>query len=298
MKHYFSYLSILCAIFLAIIGQHCTNNPISDDKSIASRKTITGEVKFNTVPDQEESSPSGVYIWLEKLNQGTFTNADGKFSFTLPAPENQPDGGLTGAFHLYVYMGNFKIANANVFLHDGKFLFSQGDLDEFGKLQNPIILEQLVAIHTRVEPTNFSTNKDNRLDVFVTLHTGDEFVGISATGAGERFISSSIFISKQDSNRQRLKTLSNSANLTTQVIGGTIGRTHHFHSSFELPANFLGEGNYKVIPYLWVVQDSLPTELIESLAAPYLKFDEGYLNIPYKREPGNFTITVPKDTSS
>ena len=49
-------------------------------------------------------------------------------------------------------------------------------------------------------------------------------------------------------------------------------------------------GNYQMVPYILVKQSGIPADLLTSLGDNVYEFHQDYLNLPFKRSGGNFTI--------
>ena len=65
---------ILLSTILLIFHLNCTNNPFGNDEISDKGRKITGTVKLT-----DNSSPQGIYVWLEAIEVGTYTDADGFF---------------------------------------------------------------------------------------------------------------------------------------------------------------------------------------------------------------------------
>ena len=61
--------------------------------------------------------------------------------------------------------------------------------------------------------------------------------------------------------------------------------------TLDIVPNYLPIGEYEIIPYILILQDNVPEELIQSLGDDVEDFGENYLNIPFKRTGGKFKVT-------
>ena len=133
----------------------CTGNPFSDDEISPGNRQISGKVEVSG-----NQNPEGVYVWLEGFNIGTRTDEQGCFQLTLPMPASQGGSaeGVAGAFNLYYYVANFNLESTRVLTRNGSFVYSQGDINSKGELNNPKFLFQNLQIRTRVTPSSLSSD--------------------------------------------------------------------------------------------------------------------------------------------
>jgi hypothetical protein len=60
--------------------------------------------------------------------------------------------------------------------------------------------------------------------------------------------------------------------------------------TLDIAPNYLPVDEYEIIPYLFILQDNVPEELIQSLGDDVEDFGENYLTIPFKRTGGEFNV--------
>ncbi|MFQ5770720.1 MAG: hypothetical protein ACE5HX_09300, partial [bacterium] len=72
----------------------------------------------------------------------------------------------------------------------------------------------------------------------------------------------------------------------------TIGSFEHKRSlSFSLLTFRLPAARYEVIPYLLVIREDVPVELLDSLGSGITALNPNYLKMPIKRLGGEFEVT-------
>ena len=59
---------------------------------------------------------------------------------------------------------------------------------------------------------------------------------------------------------------------------------------FVFSIGFFNEGIYQVIPYIQIVQEGLPEELLLSIDENIFDVNHHYLNWPIKQQPGLLTV--------
>jgi len=268
-------LSLLCG---------CTENPL--DKSTISSKSrqIHGKVRLS-----DESSSEGVYVWLEGFNIGTFTDQTGQFQVTLPPPETHgTPTGVNGVFNLYFYVANYRLSSAEVVVQNGEYLPSWGDIDANGEINGVISLRKLLRISTVVDPDTVTTSFEGPIDVQVSLQATFDSVtvvfpkiieGSSGAILLKRLESGDVFVDIPD--------MSDSTQ-TIERIGPEI---RNWNMVFNAGTGVLPEGQYEIIPYFFIEQDSMPAGLLTSLSMNVKELGPDYLKIPFKREGGLFVVT-------
>lgn len=259
----------------------CTSNPFGDDDITGGNRTISGKVTLS-----EGFSPEGVYVWLEGLDIGTTTNADGNFEIVLPPSSVQ---GVTGVFNVYFYVANFNPAIKPVAVRNGEFLYSNGELNSKGEFQSTIFLTQSLRIDIDVEPDTLNLESSGSLasaritlaavsaevSVFWPLTVGDHLAPLLFRNkdTGELFVLDSVVGGFEN-------------NDTLTILQSP--RTRLLVASVE-PAE-LSAGHYEVMPYLFVENDDVPEKLLESIVDEIGEIDEDYLNVPFKRTGGELLV--------
>jgi len=145
----------------------CTKNPFGSDEITPGNREISGKVVLS-----DDFNAEGVYIWLEGFDIGARSDANGEFKVSLPpaAAQGTPSG-VTGSFNLYFYLANYGLKSITVVTRNGEFLFSQGEINKDGELNQPKELEKFLDINTVVEPASISTSYSGVVSVDVHLVT-------------------------------------------------------------------------------------------------------------------------------
>ncbi len=140
----------LSAFFLLIsFLVSCTNNPLFDDGEARDTHILRGKVLL-----EPGEPPTNIYVWLEKLNISTTTNAVGEFRIELPRTDDLR--GYNNDLRLYYYVGNYKIQYSNVLVVDGVFQFNKYDINSDGMIKETIHLKKLLDITTTIDPDEIS----------------------------------------------------------------------------------------------------------------------------------------------
>jgi len=286
---------VLSGVILVLALTGCTNNPFETTDKITPRENkIEGTVQLD-----DGSSPDGVYVWLERLNRGSWTDRKGHFEMIFTAA-NQPGNALSGEAKLYYYLANYKIETARLAFFQGKVLYAHGDLNDEGVIKKPIILTKLLEVKIDVEPQQFPRNpvldsltmvERELIRVQLKLRSLTESVKILCPH-DELGPLAVLFFKRIDSVQQfaeMRKTRGPEAIifLADQFIGLV---PQKWETSFSLEVGHLPPGNYQIIPYFSVYQDNLPEELLESLGKNVTRPIMTYLNLPMKREGGYFKV--------
>jgi len=268
------FLSCLSlTIFLA-----CTKNPFGGDEISGGNRQIRGQVRFTNGSTQED-----IYIWLEGFDVGTRTDQGGQFQLTLPPPASQGgQGGLSGAFNLYFYLANFKLASVIVGIRNGSFLYSNGEINGKGELIKLQILYQILKIRTALGSKTVFADSNNFLAVEFNLEPQVNSAIIFFPAQVGNWISPVIF----------RRTATDEVFIFNSVIAGLAGddtitlgpdpikRT----VGVSLDRGILPRGEYEIIPYLLVKSEPVPAALIASLGEGADELGPNYLRMPFHRE--------------
>jgi hypothetical protein len=288
--------AILFYIILSILLIKCTQNPFeASDKVSPKGGKIRGGVELS-----DRISPAGVYVWLDHLNIGTWTDKNGQFEMILPSPVSQPGGGITKDSKLYFYLANYQVETAEVVLLNGRALYSHGDINENGELKHDLCMTKIMDIKIAVEPREFPQNpaldsltniESELVTVHLTLRALSGMVNIQCSG-DELGPIAVLFIKRVDPGKDFAAMLKVKGPSTIIILGnksvGLVPKT--WTASFLLEVGHLAPGNYKIIPYFFLPQQSVPDKLLESLGKNVTLPIETYLNLPMKREGGDFKV--------
>lgn len=283
MKASFYLLLLISLLFVMA----CTENPLDGDNEIsAGNREVRGSVRLSN-----DNTPEGVYVWLEGFSIGTKTDANGNFKFILPPRQVQANSeGVTGAFNIYYFLGNFDLEKTEVFTRDGSFVYSTGEINARGELIQSKLLFQNLRISTTVMPTSVHTSQitvtegktDFIMRVDVALQAIKDSVVVFFPGLVNSTFGPLLF---RNVDTDEVKILGS-------TIAGLVGSDLDTITVEEevrtmvvpLFPDALSEGIYEVIPYLLVKKEDIPDELIRSLGPEVLELGVSYLNIPFKRK--------------
>jgi len=293
MKSSFSCLINLLSVGILLFLSGCTKNPFSDDK-ILCLEEIHGKVVLN-----DGASPDSVYVWLEGFNSGTWTNEQGDFEIKLPSVKSQGGTGLTGAYHIYFYVANYRLDSAVVAVRNGMLQYSHGDIDEKGHLKKAISLVKALDIQTVVKPPDFPqpSNLDwweyeEAINVEVTLKATTNDRVIAKFYSSTKGPASILFVKKIYPEEDFLTIFETtpigpeSRMVTVEVSSDE----QIWYGGFSLKIGDLPKGKYKIIPYFLIDQQSIPDALFESLGLDKLKPVPQFLIHPFRREGGDFEV--------
>jgi len=252
----------------------CTENPFYEDviKS-ADGLTVAGHVNLS-----DNTSPDGIYVWMEELNVGTFTDENGDFLLSLPSPSAQPGGGLSGEFNLYYYMGNYKLETQQLLFVRGNIKYGEAKVDEQGTM-NPVTLQLLGTLQVFLDIDQFRVS--SRSDFWLEYSISNVMEGFSVQIYKDPRIPltiANIFFIPVHGDISETILYATFEDYTHQWVSSSItsiftDTTHNFN----LPV-----GEYYVMPYLHFDQE-IPAMLISSLGA-VTDFDYRFLKLPYKRQ--------------
>lgn len=279
MKNKFFFV-LLHAALLSLLG--CLENPFGDDEISGGTRSVRGVVRLNN-----NASPQGAYVWLEGFNLGTQANAQGEFTLTLPPAASQ-GGGASGAFQMYFFLANYEISSSSVVTRNGAFLYDQGEINKSGELRNAKVLRQFLRISTQVSPSTVPANYNGLISVETTFEaTIDTATAVFPnTVAG---LLGAVLARRVDTNEAFIyQAVPNASNVESQRFTrapAKRGMTMNFTTA-PLPP-----GDYEIIPYVLVRHQVVPSLLLASLGGGAEQLGPGYLNLPMKREGGQFKVT-------
>lgn len=278
MKPSFKFVLFIIPLLLL----HCTENSLFDQKINSDQfNIIRGKILLS-----EENNQDSIYVWLDGINQATYTDSSGDFMIELPPAELQPGGGLNGVFKLYYFLANYKIKYSTLFLINGKVERSKGDIDSRGNIFPEIWLTKLLDIRTVTEPSVIETNYTG--DVLTKVHLTNMVDTVRVnTFRWSWGAPSALVIEREHAGPdEAIIIVSNNTEWQSEVITEptTWYMIHKFAPGFFEPAT------YHFYPLLEVIQEDVPPELLESLGDAVYSFNLDYLNLPYKQTPGIFKV--------
>lgn len=278
--------SALIYFHLSFLTMSCTKNPFGSDEITPGNREISGKVALS-----DGFNAEGVYMWLEGFDIGTRTNENGEFKVTLPPPAAQgTPSGVTGSFNLYFYLANYGLKSTTVVTRNGEFLFSQGEINKDGELNQPKELEKFLDINTIVEPASISTSYSGVVSVDVHLVTplNDSATVVFPATFG-RPLGTAILKHLDTGQLFSFQSLKGNPNQTAYIIGSV---EQIIEKDFDIggAGGVLPVGEYEVIPHILIRHEEIPTALLQSLGQNFLEPGADYLNIPIRREGGQLEV--------
>lgn len=273
MKYAFLFVSLL------FFCSSCTDNPFFDDNSAEDKRILTGKVLLNS-----GESPENIYVWLEDLNISTRTNAQGDFKIELPRTEEL--NGYNNDLKLYYYVGNYKIQWSDLLIVDGEFEFGTYDLDNDGKIKDTIVLVKLIDITTTILPETMAVDDNESLEVAIRVINLDTNLLVQNLTDREGGLTG-IIIREINSPRTSAMTFEfSSAYYRAFIINEPIS----YRGLLGWTPNLLPVGSYEVSAYVFLKQEEIPQELLDSFGEEADKFTDAYLKVPFTQTPASLTI--------
>ena len=271
---------------LCLSFYRCTSNPFGGDDQISSGNAkIHGALQLN-----DNASPAGVCVWLEGFDISSYTNTSGNFEMTLPPPSSQGStGGVSGVFSLYFYLANYKLESAQVVTRNGAFVYSSGDIGANGEVIGPQVLTKFLRIKTAVTPASVPVNFPSSINVQVTLEAIDDSVTVVFPKSVGGVLGGVLLKPTGSEQVFVVQALPGVVSNDITIVGKT--RPHTRGMNFSLQQTPLPPAAYQVVPYLLVRHEAIPSRLIASLGANVEALGPNYLNIPFQREGGQFTVS-------
>lgn len=275
------FLELMALVLVLVLSAGCTHNPFGGDDEISSKRTVSGQVNL-----ERSDNSGGLYLWLEGIDTGTFSDREGNFQLTLPPPASQPGGGYTGSANLYFFMANFRMDSTKLILRNGEFLYSQGGIDEKGNFREQRNINKLMSINTTLSPASIDTSFSGIIRATITIDVWDSQIELQTVKSNFQYFAIAE-VEKQNADPQFVRSFITGAIKADTTL--TRGR-HTFVSDYYYQPYFLPPGEYALMPYIWINQNNIPPKLIESLNAPYARYNESYVNLPFQRSGGKFIV--------
>lgn len=283
--------SALIYLHLCFLIMSCTKNPFGSDEITSGNREISGKVALS-----DGFNAEGVYIWLEGFDIGVRSDANGEFRVVLPpaAAQGTPSG-VTGSFNLYFYLANYGLKSTTVVTRSGEFIFSQGEINKDGELNQPKKLEKFLNINTVVEPASISTSYSGVVSVDVHLVTplNDSATVVFPTTFG-RPLGTVILKHLNTEQLFVFQSLKGNPNLTAHIIGSV---KQIIEKDFDIggAGGVLPAGQYEVIPHILIRHEDIPTALLQSLGQNFLEPGADYLNIPIQHQGGKLEVVMANE---
>jgi len=261
----------------------CTENPFWKEDNI-SGNSIRGKVKL-----ENSSNPGNVYIWLEGFDISTRTKEDGSFDLIIPPPNKQPGNGIDGFYNLYFYVSNYRLYSIEIVFSKGAIVLSDGIFNNNGELKAPVNLSEILHITTSFKKGYVTEAGQDTLLAYFTIKSKSTSVSLSSYITnpiqGEREYLVGFLVDKDEKFLKKLE------------IGNRSYRPANWklqNQTLKLPPvlftfhpDSIKHGSYKIIPYLDIWHEHLPSGLLKGLKSN--QFID-YLKIPLKINGNEFQI--------
>src|SRR3990172_2369645 len=281
MKQKFVYFCLFAALSFC-----ACKNPFGDDEISGARKKVTGKVSVQGV-----DKPAGVYVWLDQINVGVFTDDDGEFALRLPAKAASPDiEGLSGAFHLYFFTVNFRLDTARVLIRDGEFEYGKADIDKNGRLRKDIMLSKTFHVVSEVSVAEVihKGQADTIISVRTTVSAVTGIVTINIPNGTENLLGA-ICLRNLDTGEIQLAASGNPLNRTYTFLVPVTTSGTVLEYDLRVQAVEPQDEKYTVIPYILPTTD-VPDELYRSIGFEPDYFDTAFAKILFDHKATVFTI--------
>lgn len=286
---------VVLMTILVLMG--CTSNPINDS-DITSNLTIRGHVQL-----QDGADPNDVFVWLEVCDVGTRTDQDGFFALDYPAPGAQPGGSLNGIFTVYFYMSNYRLSSMDIPFIDGGLNLSDDIFGDDGVLKENVVLQKILDINTDImSPVTYPGVSDSII-INVTMRALDEPVKVrSAFGHRWRpwdknspYFMAGVArkINSTDEFALPFLTTGPFTDGSRSVEFEITEETTELNQMLFWPSvGDLSAGEYEIVPYVVIEQDSIPDGLIACLGDSVTTHSEAFAKMPIKV---NNNVLIVKD---
>lgn len=271
----FATLALLCT-------EGCIENPFGDDKISGGTRSVRGQVQLNN-----NASAEGAYVWLEGFNLGTRVNAHNEFTLILPPAASQGSGGAGGAFQMYFFLANYELASTSVVTRNGAFVYNQGDINKNGELANAKVLTRFLRVSTQVTPASVPENYNGNISVETTFEASIDTATVVFPNTIAGLLGAVLVRRVGTSQIYTYQAVPGANGVETQRITrapAKRGMTMNFTTT-PLPA-----GDYEVIPYFLIRHQNVPALLLASLGGGVEQLGPSYLDLPVKREGGQFKV--------
>lgn len=277
-------IAVLCMMVLLISS--CRDNPFESTSTVTPPgRTLEGTV---LLPDQE--THEGAYVWLDGINVGTSTDADGHFRLTLP-PSSQIGGAspVNGVFSLYSYVGNYAVASTRVGIRNGELVLPTSEFDERGVMLAPRRLMPLFSITTRLSLTWIEKDSLRFITIHVLLQSSGNPVQVYFPRRVNN-VEGPLFFYNMDTGEIFLLSALVNGWVPTDIAQVGPGVPYERILALTIKGKTLTAGRYQVIPYLHYRNQYIPPSLFGSLGANADELANGFVKIPYRRTGDVLTV--------
>jgi hypothetical protein len=190
---------------------------------------------------------------------------------------------------LYAYIANYELNHAELVLRDGEILAERGDMTKEGRLAAPIILRRFLRIVTEMKPPSVQISRADPVEVCVKLTASDSASVILPESVMGML--GAVFLRSRETGGVTIVKYSQTQGSKVKCIVGS--QTREISMTFSLVYHPMPAGLYEAVPYILIAHEAIPDGLIQSLGPGVIGMTENYLNMPFRREGGDFEITNP-----
>lgn len=279
---------VLTIIYLTVLIR-CTSNPIGDDEIRLGNRQISGSIQLgNGLPSE------GIFVWLEGFNDQTLTDDNGQFKLTLPPKTAQANSnGVTGAFNLYFYMANFKLETMPMQVSRGEFIYPPGVFNDEGELNRPAMMTQILNVKSQMSPTTFATDHQGLLTARIFLQTTEPDTVFTLFPPQVGTLIYPLLIQNIETGAVDIIETTHVGipfNANTDTLKITRDTPVEVVRILRWNASDFQPGSYRIIPYIQVLQEGIPPQLLDSIGSGIGELGPKYLDLPFYREGGEFSV--------
>ncbi len=266
---------ITLAILITMVG---CQNPLFENKVSGAKTSISGQIRLSG-----EENLENIFVYLEGVEIGTYTNAKGEFALSLPR-DIVAGTSLSGVFNLYGYVANFLVKPNPIAIRDGQFVFGSHSLDSKGYLNPTPLLRKILEVTTHL--TRGYKGDPNIMAVTVHLHAIGADVPVVLPNASQEFLGGAL-IHNLTTGEVFLKTMATAGyNRLFEVTINEVGR--NFYMLFSL--DDLPPGEYEVIPHVLPNYDDLARQLAHCIGIDPTRLSASFLKWPVRYPGDRFTL--------
>lgn len=268
-----------------VLNLSCLENPFGGDDEISGgTRSLRGKVNLSNGAASEDA-----YVWLEGFNLGTYVNAQGEFNLTLPPAGSQgSSGGASGIYRLYFFMSNYLLKSSGVVTRNGAFVYGQGEVNKNGELNSAKSLERFLRISTAVSPATVASNYNGTIAVETALEATIDTATVVFPKTLAGLLGAVLIRRVGGSEVYIMQAVPGASTSESQRVGRSPYRRG---MTFNFTTSPLPPGDYEVVPYILLRRQTVPSLLLANLGGNLEDLTPNYLNLPMKREGGQFKVT-------
>jgi len=247
------------------------SNPFGNDEITGEKRTLTGAVTISGAADL-----SGVYVWLDRINVGVFTDEKGEFKLTLPPKSTlNASGEVSGEFDLYFYSINCKLEIRKVLLRNGVLLYGEADVDKNGAVRN-LTLIQTFSVETRSAFPQISPGDPPEISITAHMRACIDSFAVNIPG-GNFVLLGGVFIKRIETGQVFMFELAGTEGRPYIEMLDKKERLWSFHP--DVFDRGLEMGTYRIYPLVYPNYPDIPAGLFETLGLSPQVMDEKYLDL-------------------